>query len=193
MRLNLGCGSDVRPGYVNVDKVTLTNEIVRVDLSEIPWPWKSGEVEEILMLDFLEHFPYRQTDIILQEAWRVLRVGGTIEVQVPDFEHCALAALDMGDYLCNFCGTTPFADSDVCHCGKFKYEIADAAIKRLYGGQDYEGNFHFTAFTKDLFVRRLKQSGFGDIVFLERNENGETFHQNWNIKAVAVKQEDAWD
>jgi len=193
LKLNLGCGRDVLRGYVNVDLEDPCD--LKLDLSKIPWPWETCSVDEILMLDFLEHFSYRKTDSILQETWRVLKTGCFVDIQVPDFEHCSMAALDTFQYLCNFCGASGKAmvpderGNKVCRCGKTSYDIADAAIKRLYGGQDRIGNWHFNAFTKQMLEHKLKLAGFGEFSFLEKH------HQwiNWNFKIRAVKQRDAWD
>lgn len=214
-KLNLGCGLDWRPGYVNVDLKRhpgLTGErfdkydVLEQDLSKLPWPWSDASVEEILMLDFLEHFPYAQTRWILEECWRVLKPGGVVEIQVPDFEHCSAAANQAEDgYLCNKCGnqinlrygSQEFGgvneDAWACSkCGEKLDAISQAAIYRLYGGQDVEGNWHYNAFTKPLLISHLARSGFCDVEWLQYNQNGETFEQNWNMKARAIKQEDPW-
>jgi len=192
-KLNLGCGNNTINGYINVDLRDPCD--LKIDLSQFPWPWESNSVDEILMFDFLEHFSYRVTDTMLQEVWRVLKVGAHVDVQVPDFEHCALAAMDMHQFLCNFCGNSgknyefDRNGDKICTCGKYIYEISEAGIKRLYGGQDYEGNWHFNAFTKVMLERKLKNSGFGNFVYLEQHHQW----KNWNFKVRAVKQKDAWD
>jgi len=191
MRLNLGCGSDVREGYINADLLTLScRDVVKVDLTVFPWPWR--DAEEILMLDVLEHFSYRLTDTILQEIWFTLKTGGFVEIQVPDFDHCAMAAMK-DDCLCNVCANKMYSEDKKCaKCNTPFNDIAQAAMNRLYGGQDYEGNWHYTAFTKSLLEHKLKRIGFSDIEFLDKNENGETYFQNWNFKVRAFKSEDAW-
>ena len=60
LRLNLGCGEDHKPGYINVDKYG--NPDVLHDLEEFPWPWDDESVEEILMKHILEHLGER-TDV----------------------------------------------------------------------------------------------------------------------------------
>jgi predicted SAM-dependent methyltransferase len=193
LKLNLGCGPDIRQGYVNVD-LEPASQVLGVDLSQFPWPWEDDSTDEILMLDLLEHFPYRQTDSILNEAWRVLKVGGHIDIQVPDFEHCAFAAMDMDNYLCNVCGKAGKQAelSDIGRrCSECKtpiYDIAEAAIRRLYGGQDVKGNWHFNAFTKESLVFKLKRTGFKKFEFLEKHHQW----KNWNFKIRAVKDADAW-
>ena len=193
MKLNLGCGADYRKGYTNVDFRSPCD--VEYNLSNIPWPFDNSVAEEILMLDFLEHFSYRDTDKMLYEAWRILKSEGVLIIQVPDFEHCANAALDASKFLCNVCGNSgkdvvlnPKGERCCSRCNTLTADISQAAIHRLYGGQDYEGNWHYTAFTKESLSRKLSQSGFGDFEFLEKH------HQwlNWNFMIKAVKQDDVW-
>ena len=149
------------------------------------------------MLDFLEHFPYKQTEIILREVHRVLDKGGLVDIQVPDFSVCALAALDSyvvsngldHDTQCNFCGHWfRFDDEESCDgCGRDRIEVKISAIKRLYGGQDRDGNWHYTAFTREILEYHLRRCGFGNFGYQEFNENGETMSQNWNFRVKARK------
>jgi SAM-dependent methyltransferase len=198
MRLNLGCGRDIRVGYTNVDfiepEVSLPPEISfqLADLSKMPWPWLDSSADEVMMLDFLEHFPYRETDTIIQECWRVLTPGGKLTVQVPDFEHCAKAILasgnDDGGFQCNRCGRWLCNQDECSNCGQSYADIQDAAIHRLYGGQNVKGNWHHTAFTQDVLARHLERNGFENVRVLERE------HQtaNWNFKLQVTKSELKW-
>lgn len=188
-RLNLGCGSDIKEGYFNVDFNFSDPRVYNIDLSNFPWSWSDNSCEEILMLDFLEHFSYKMTDKILSEAWRVLSPGGYVDIQVPDFEHCSLAAMEMGHYLCNVCGAsskdfTTISEVKCCPaCMTTSYDVSMAAIMRLYGGQDRLGNWHYTAFTKELLYEKLKRTGFVRMELLEKWHQ----HKNWNFKTRAFK------
>lgn len=196
MRLNLGCGDDIRDGYVNVDLYGKCD--VRADLTVFPWPFADSSVEEVMMLDFLEHVPWAKTEDILRESWRVLVSGGQLVVQVPDAEHCCRALGMIRPFMCNSCGWE-FPEDDLranfFMCGKCSRswdEIALAAAHRMFGGQDRPGNWHHMGFSQLLLRQLLLKNGFDNIKFLEKNERGETFWQNWNMKAVATKKEDLW-
>lgn len=194
MKLNLGCGGDVKEGYLNVDFRDIPGT-TKIDLSKFPWPWEDGKASEIQMLDFLEHFPYKRTESILNECWRVLKPGGELIVQVPSFEECAAAMLYDVGMLCNACGfeftQAHFMGNEGRACGQCKqpiYSIANAGMMRLYGGQDYEGNFHYAAFTQNSIQKKLYDSGFRDMEFLEEEHQ----KKNWNMKVRSVKGGDLW-
>lgn len=187
IRLNLGCGNDIKENYVNVDFRPIHPGVVVVDLTSFPWKWNDETVDEILMYDFLEHFPYRTTKPMLEEVWRILKPEGVVEIQVPDFEQCARAILNFTPYICNVCERSiifQMGDSKHCDaCGTHISKIAEAGVKRLYGGQDYIGNYHQTTFTSKILETYLINAGFGDLEYLEKDHQT----RNWNLKIRAVK------
>ena len=78
MKLNLGCADRHLKGCTNVDRVQPADQIV--DL-EGPWPWGDSTVEHIQADDILEHLQGRIH--VMNEAWRVLRHGGSFRITVP--------------------------------------------------------------------------------------------------------------
>ena len=78
LKLNLGCGKDLRRGYVNVD---FTAGDVQWDLRKVPWPWLDNSADEILMWHVLEHLP--DTTDAMTEVRRILKPGGVFWGQCP--------------------------------------------------------------------------------------------------------------
>lgn len=77
----VGCGSDRRRGYVNVD---LRADVADVVASGDHLPFRGGSVDEVLALDILEHFRADDTQRVLGEWRRVLADGGRLVVKVPN-------------------------------------------------------------------------------------------------------------
>ncbi len=193
MKINLGCGLDIRDGYLNVDFRPLHKSIFVADLSVFPWQFEDNSATEILMLDFLEHFPYATTYRILMECYRVLAFDGEVVIQVPDALHTCRAVIQEGMYLCNKCGDSmqingPQSSENLLKCRTCDQSadiISHEAMKRLYGGQDYAGNFHQTCFTEQLLDLQCRSAGLGDPKAEEES------HQwaNWNFKRRYTKGE----
>ncbi len=96
LKLNLGCGFTIKPGWVNVDfnpKCELS-----LDLRE-KLPLDDNSCEMIYSEHFFEHLGYPdETGFLLKESLRVLKPGGTFSVGVPDTEWPLLAYGDSQKY-----------------------------------------------------------------------------------------------
>lgn len=83
MKLNLGCGGDIRDSYVNVDVAALAGVDMVHDLDSHPWPFEDESCSEVLALDVFEHV----ADPLgfVAEIWRVLEPGGQVMVRAPHY------------------------------------------------------------------------------------------------------------
>lgn len=86
-RLNLGCGTDVREGWVNLDIAPLAGVEVVHDLGRLPLPFHDERFSEILAKDVLEHLDYVP---LLRELHRILAPGGALHVVSPHFTSAAV-------------------------------------------------------------------------------------------------------
>jgi hypothetical protein len=88
LKLNLGCGSNIRPGYVNVDKFGSAVDLL-FDLETHPWPWQDSSVEEIVLNHVLEHLGATAEGYfaIIRELYRVCAPGAQIHIAVPHPRH----------------------------------------------------------------------------------------------------------
>jgi SAM-dependent methyltransferase len=121
-RLNLGCGTDIRKGWVNLDQARLPGVDVVHDLSCLPLPFADSEFTEICAKDVLEHLDYIP---LLRELHRVLRVGGALDVQVPHFTSA-------GNFI------------DPTHKRQFSIRTFEFFVAGGEFGRDYYFDFHFT-------------------------------------------------
>jgi len=81
MKLNLGCGEDIRKGYVNIDCRLPADSLW--DLQLIPYQFKDSSVDEILALNVLEHLDKPMP--ILFEWYRILKYRGKLIIKVPHY------------------------------------------------------------------------------------------------------------
>jgi hypothetical protein len=87
LRLNLGCGAQRLPGYINVDKYGEPD--VQHDLECFPWPWADDSVGEVVMNHVLEHLGHDPQVYlgIMKELYRVCSHGATVHIVVPHHRH----------------------------------------------------------------------------------------------------------
>lgn len=86
LRLNLGCGDKILPGYVNVDVVEARAGMkpdVICDLHDLA-PFEDDSADEILSVHVVEHFWRWEIRDVLREWVRVLKPGGRMIVECPN-------------------------------------------------------------------------------------------------------------
>ncbi|MBI1778718.1 MAG: hypothetical protein HYR63_25530 [Proteobacteria bacterium] len=93
-KLNLGCGVKHLSGWVNVDRDARFNPDQVHNLEELPWPWATSSVREVLLSHVLEHLGQSSDTFlaIIQELWRVCCHNALITIMVPHVRSDAFLA-----------------------------------------------------------------------------------------------------
>lgn len=87
MRLNLGCGDKILPGYVNVDIAPSRKGQVPDVLCDLhALKFEEASADEILSVHVVEHFWRWEVVGVLKEWARVLKTGGKIVLECPNLE-----------------------------------------------------------------------------------------------------------
>lgn len=88
MKLNIGCGTDIRSGYVNIDRLPpgqISSDVYKQgDIQSLDWMTEDGTVDEIVALDCLEYLPTNAIKQALTNWANKLIVGGILKILVPD-------------------------------------------------------------------------------------------------------------
>ncbi len=136
MKLHIGCGQKYLPGFKHVDVLEAEHIDFVCDASNLQMI-DDGSVSEIYACHILEHVKRDDALSVLREWCRVIKQGGEIKIAVPDFEAV----------------TAEYA------------MIKDASRLQglLYGGQNYEYNFHFVAYDFEMLKSLLENAGFHDV------------------------------
>ena len=81
--VDLGCGTNKRPGAVGVDSNPAAHPDVVHDLEVIPYPFDDSSFDEIYLDNVLEHL----TDVIatMEEIHRIGAPGALVRIDVPYF------------------------------------------------------------------------------------------------------------
>jgi len=156
-RINLGCGHDRRPDYLNVDiKMEHTPDLI-ADVRRLQM-LPDEYFDEILALDLLEHQERTETGDVLAEWNRILKIGGVLKVQVP-------SVIGIADLLMK-----PENQS---------IEMQKQLIQNLFGTQAYRRDFHYTSFTHLLLKDYLVSAGFNVMEI--------TVKDGWLFQVIAKK------
>lgn len=140
--LNLGCGKDVRDGFINIDLFSDDPRVVYMDIRKLEFEDNTGDL--ILASDILEHFSHRDVEKVLAEWVRVLKPNGEIIVRSPSLK------LQIDAYL--------RGDWD-----------ASVASYMIYGGQTNPGDYHCVGFDEKSITDLFKKVGLELISYEEQD------------------------
>jgi predicted SAM-dependent methyltransferase len=149
IKLHLGCGSVHLNDYVNIDIEDWAYVCDVVADATNLYMFEDNSVEHIFTHALLEHIPPWDTMRTLGEWNRVLKPGGTIQIEVPDLERV------FRDWLVD------------------KTLNEQDAINNIYGGNKSPNRAysshqdHLTGFTYDRLTRMMADCGFADFKRLE--------------------------
>lgn len=89
--LNIGCGDDIKPGWVNVDSYSgpgVTPDVV-ADVRRLPF--EDCSASHVFLGHMLEHVKWQEVPRALTEVRRVLEPTGQLLVVGPEVMHLTLA------------------------------------------------------------------------------------------------------
>lgn len=87
VKLNVGCGTDYKPGWINIDN----NSDCNIQKLDLHWdlrfylPFPSESVDFIFNEHFLEHLSVEDGKAAISEFLRVLKPGGVLRIAMPNF------------------------------------------------------------------------------------------------------------
>jgi predicted SAM-dependent methyltransferase len=135
IKLNIGCGKDIREGYINIDIRSIPGA-VKGDVSRLDF--ENNSVDEIVALDIIEHFKMSDVENVLNEWIRVLKPGGKIRIRTPDVKR-------------------------ICKLYYRKAKHKNMSWQRLsaiiHGGQDYPFNYHYITLSFEWLKEMLEKFG----------------------------------
>ena len=156
-KLNLGCGSDIREGWVNLDIAALDGVDVVHNVNELPLPFENEEFDYILAQDILEHLEYIP---LLEDLHRIMKPGAIIEIRVPHF-------------------TSRYNFNDPTHKKLFSHKTFDFFVSGASYGRDYYFDFHFSenGFTKIHFEKGIYLWNYLIEPFVNLSKQTRTFYE----------------
>jgi hypothetical protein len=97
LRLNLGCGRNVKTGWVNVDFAERENKLdIVCDLSK-EFPFDDSSCSYIYSEHLIEHLEWLDGRTLLEKCFKSLQEGGVLRIVFPDFEKIFMAYVNKDD------------------------------------------------------------------------------------------------
>ena len=147
MKLNLGCGKDIRDGYVNIDIIRFSDDVVVGDIQKLTYD--DNSIDEILANDVYEHVGFQDSVSLLSHWVSKLKDGGLLIIQTPNILNLAKNILNQKN------------DKQI-----------ESSIRKIFGGQDHQYNYHFTSGHPVLMKKYLRMAGItGDINITDHRLN----------------------
>ena len=135
VKLNLGCGNDIRAGYINIDKYNNTGNVdYQWDLAKIEMDDET--VDEIFTSHVFEHVMINDVYGVLEEWYRVLVPDGKVIMHLPNLEKEVKIWLEASP------------------------EKKWFEVHRIFGSQSHEGNTHFSGHTSESLTWLLERFNF---------------------------------
>jgi predicted SAM-dependent methyltransferase len=143
--LNVGCGGETRFNdtetlhWINIDARPNVGADVVIDILK-GLPYENNTISKIVSVHMIEHMPRLMAPKVAVEFFRVLKSGGTCDVEVPNFDLTVKEYLDGND------------------------AVKKIRIENIYGRQFFDGDQHCWGYNFTRLKELLTTAGFIDIV-----------------------------
>ena len=97
LKINLGCGRNIKPGWINVDGWKRAEIDLVCDLSK-NFPFKESSCAYIYSEHFIEHLDWLDGYELIENCYKSLAKGGIFRIVFPDFKKLFKAYIEGDDY-----------------------------------------------------------------------------------------------
>jgi SAM-dependent methyltransferase len=156
MRLHLGCGSVILPGWVNIDLRPLPGVDRQLDV-RAGLPFEG--VQAIFAEHFLEHFDLDEGAALLRECRRALAPDGVLRLTTPNLDWVWATS-----YASRWSASSP--TSATIDLDRWKHDEA-AARDCLTLNRAFHGWGHRFLYNRAMLEEALRRAGFAELVWCE--------------------------
>lgn len=152
LKLHLGCAGDKRSGYINIDINPDCSPDLIADSGALPY--EAGSVDEILSNHMLEHMTETAGLSALKHWFSLLRSGGALELEVPDFKQTCLEFATMSQEELEARYPALRGIAYYRHVGR---------ARNIYGGGVNQWDYHRWGYWPEYMEYLLRDIGFSNI------------------------------
>lgn len=174
LRLDLGCGSFKRPGFVGVDLSPHAD--IQWDI-QLGLPFEDNSITEIRSDHFFEHLELPCVVEILRQCHRVLVPDGVLDFTVPHLDPYLEAYLNKD---------LEFFKEKIFDIPKGQEGLYETCFDRLAWLLCRSGE-HKSLFDKESILQKVKLAGFTNVTTRKFDERRDTNFRYSSIYVVAMK------
>lgn len=174
MKLNLGCGSHCKPGFLNVD--LFPGGDVTLDLRR-GLPFESDCCEIVFSEHCFEHFDHPEPiSLLFRECLRVLRPGGELSFSVPETEWPLHDYRDGPD--------APY----FLACARYKWHPPSCETRLEHINYHFrQGTEHRYAYDLETADKMLSKAGFVQIRRRDYDPSIDSKHREWGSLFITAR------
>jgi predicted SAM-dependent methyltransferase len=173
--INIGCGLDVRPFWLNCDLEPKIESVKKLDITDPgDLAWLGQQNADLIVSDHvIGYLTIAQCDRFFESCYQCLSDNGRIILEFPDLAKI-LNKINRLDY------SADKIDFDYIEIVRaiFAYDQQDAVSLK------FDKQTYITAWTAEYVVRRLLKVGFKNIVVGEPHTHGQRVNRDTRIEAT---------
>ena len=175
MKINLGCASRLIDGYLNIDtdsleeiqarypNKTISSSLQFLQTNFFELNLIDSSVEEIRADSLIEHLSFKEEQKFFSKCSQLLKPGGLLYIETPDFEWTVKTWLEAQDDWKDFYRDDTEAIESSHWFGTYSYGFENRwgyLMASIFGPQNGSGQFHKNAYTESKFLAIFDKIGF---------------------------------
>ena len=162
-KLQIGAGTNARPGWLNGDIDPLGAEVIYLDACR-RFPFQDNTFSYVFSEHMIEHVPYQDGRNMLNECHRVMAPGGRIRICTPD----------LANFLKLFRSDRSPVENDYLTWATREFIPVADAVDPVFVLNNYVRDWgHQFIYDRPTLARALEHAGFSDVSYHELGESGD--------------------
>ena len=167
VKLHLGCGSDYKHGWVNIDIDTSVRADIYTNFGSVKDYFNENTVEIVSMSHSISYLNLWQARIFFSDVYKLLLKDGKLDIEFPDIVKCAKIIISESDNVTYLEGIR----------GVFAFDLDQIKNKE-----------HYTPYSFGWSAWQIKEEllkvGFNDVQILEPETHGKRIWRDTRVVAT---------
>lgn len=175
LSINIGCGTDIKPCWVNCDLYPLDTSVKKLDIKNPDdLTWLAHKEASLINCDHvIGYLTIAQAELFFSACYQGLKKGGKLTLEFPDLKKL-MNQLDAFDY-----SSKKFEEKYIEIIRAIYAYDKDDANSLNFSKQTY-----ITGWTTSFLEAKLRQAGFARVVILDPRTHGRLINRDSRVEAI---------